>query len=110
MALYYGTNAIVRSPDSDTDPFDISADIFSTLLWLDYLLKISLDHHKTVLRSKNQEVGATQKHTLRMQIIPTTLHSALKLIPKMQKTLPHILHVSAEDIFLHVSLKKIEYI
>ncbi len=67
MALYYGTNAIVRSPDSDTDPFDISADIFSTLLWLDYLLKISLDHHKTVLRSKNQEVGATQKHTLRMQ-------------------------------------------
>ena len=29
MAHYHGTNAIIRSPDSDTDPFDISADTFS---------------------------------------------------------------------------------
>ena len=56
MTLYHGTNAIVRSPDADTDPFNISAGVlqgdtlapFLFILCLDYVLKTSIDHHNSL--------------------------------------------------------------
>ena len=117
MMLYRNTKSKVRSPDGDTDFFDIKAGVlqgdtlapFLFIIVLDYVLRTSLD--------KNKDLGFTLAERL------SSRHPAEKLtdidyaddlalsadIIKNAEKLLHSLEESANDVGLFVNAKKTEY-
>ena len=91
MILYKNTKSMVRSPDEDTELFDILAGVlqgdtlapFLFVKYLDYMLRISVD--------KCNEYGLTEDSILRKslrQTMPTIFHYFL------------IIHITLKNYFI----------
>ena len=114
MMLYKDTKAIVRSPDGDTDPFDICAGVlqgdtlapFLFILYLDYVLRTSIDLHKdlgfTIEKSRSRRYPAMfltdADYADDIALFADNLRDAERLL--------HLLETSAANIGLHVNAKK----
>ena len=117
MILYRNTKVKVRSPDGDTEYFDIVAgvlqgDILAPYLFiicLDYVLRTSIDK----IRENGFELREEAKGTLQKQSqTPTTLMTwrywRIRLI-KPRSSLMHSLEWAVVGIGLHVNAHKTEY-
>ena len=116
MTLYHGTNAIVRSPDGDTDPFNISDGVlqgdtlapFLFILCLDYVL-MTIDRHNSL--GFTLQKARSRRHPA-IYLTDADYADDIALFadsPEDAEKLLHILEASAANIGLHVNSKKIEY-
>ena len=117
MILYRNTKVKVRSPDGDTDYFDIVAGVlqgdtlapYLFIICLDYMLRTSIDKIKengfelTKKRSKRYPTKTITNadYTDDIAILANT--------PVQAETLLHTLKRAAADIGLHVNAHKTEY-
>jgi len=117
MMLYKDTKAMVRSPDGDTDFFDIAAGVlqgdtlapYIFVICLDYVLRTSLDTIK--------EKGFTLKKARSRRYPAQTVTDAdyaddLALLadtPAQAESLLHSLEEAAKDIGLYVNSGKTEF-
>ena len=117
MILYRNTKAKVRSPDGDTDYFDIVAGVlqgdtlapYLFIICLDYVLRTSID------KIKENGFELTKKRSRRYPTQTTTDAdntddiALLANVPAQAETLLHSLEQAATVIFLHVNAHKTEY-
>ena len=117
MILYWNTKVKVRSPDGDTDYFDIVAGVLQGDSLAPYLFIISLDY---VLRTSIDEIKEngfelTKKRSRRY--LAKTITGAdyaddialLASTPAQDETLLHNLERAAADFGLHINAHKTEY-
>ena len=118
MMLYKNTRAKVRSPDSDTDFFDILAGVlqgdtlapFIFIICLDYILRTSVDNIKhlglTLTKSRSRRYPAITitdaDYADDLALMANTISDAQSLL--------HSLEVAAGDVGLYVNAKKTEFI
>ena len=116
--LYKNTRAKVRSPDGDTEFFDIRAGVlqgdtlapFLFIICLDYILRTSIDKIKelglTITKARSSRFPATTitdaDYADDLALMTNTITEA--------KTLLHSLEKAAGDTGLFVNAKKTEYI
>ena len=115
--LYRNTKVKVRSPDGDTEYFDIVAEVLQGDTLASYLFIICLDFMLRTLIDKIRENGfkLTKKRSRRYPA--KTITNAdyaddiviLANTPNHAKTLLHSLEQAAADIGLHVNAHKTEY-
>ena len=118
MILYRNTKVKVRSPDGDTEYFDIVAGVLQGDTLAPYLFIICLDYVLRTLIDKIRENGfeLTKKRSRRYSA--KTITNAdyiddivlLANIPNQTETLLHSLEWAAAGIGLHVNAHKTEYI
>ena len=118
MMLYQNTKSIVRSPDGDTDPFDIIAGVLQGDTLAPYIFIICLDYVLRKALDENPELGFTlqQQRSRRhpainitdidyaddLAISTDTIEDAMKLLHKIEEV--------ASQIGLYINSKKTEYI
>ena len=117
MILYWNTKVKVRSPDGDTDYFDIVAGVlqgdtlspYLFIICLDYVLRTSID------KIKENSFELTKKRSRRYpaKTITNTDNAddiaILANTPAQAETLLHSLEQAAAGIGLHVNAHKTEY-
>ena len=117
MILYRNTKVKVRSPDGDTDYFDIVAGVlqgdtlapYLFIICLDYVLRTSID------KIKENSFELTKKRNKRYPaktIIDTDYADDIVILanaPAQTETLLHSLEWAAAGIGLHVNAHKTEY-
>ena len=117
MILFRNTKVKVRSPDGDTDYFDIAAGVlrgdtfaqYQFIICLDYVLRTSID------KIKENGFELTKKRSRRypVKIITDTDYAdviaLLANAPAQAETLLHSLERAAASIGLHVNAHKTEY-
>ena len=117
MILYRNTKVKVRSPDGDTDYFDIIARVlqgdtlapYLFIICLDYVLRTSID------KIKEDGFKLTKKKSRRYPAKTITGAdyaddiALLANAPAQAETLLHCLERAAADIGLHVNAHKTEY-
>ena len=117
MMLYKNTRSMVRSPDGDTDFFDIQAGVlqgdtlapFLFILALDYVLRTSVDKHKelglTLKPARSRRYPAEKitdaDYADDLTLLADKIAHAEKLL--------HSLETAAAGIGLYVNTKKTEY-
>ena len=117
MMLYRNTKVKVRSPDGDTDYFDIVAGVLQGDTLAPYLFIISVDY---VLRTSIDEIKencfkVTKKRSRRYPAQTfTDADDAVGLVllantPAQAETLLHSLEQAAAGIVLHINAHKTEY-
>ncbi len=118
MVLYKNTKSLVRSPDGDTDFFDILAGVlqgdtlapFLFIITLDYVLRTSLDKNSDFgftlterLSSRNPANKLTDvDYADDLAITADTVLDAEKLL--------HLLEDAAKEVGLYVNASKTEHI
>ena len=111
--LYRNTKVKVRSPDGDTDYFDIVAGVlqgdtlapYPFIICLDYVLRTSID------KIRENGIELTKKRSRRYSAKTITDDIAiLANTPNQAETLLHSLERAATCIGLHVDAHKTEYI
>ena len=118
MIMYQDTQSMVRSPDGDTDFFDISAGVLQGdtlapnifIICLDYVLRKALD--------KNNELGFTlakrkSKCFPTMKVTDTNYADDLAVLADVLKDATFLLHSierTAKEIGLNLSADKTEFI
>ena len=116
--LYKNTKVKVRSPDGDTEYFDIVAGVLQGDTLAPYLFIICLDYVLTTSIDKIRENGfeLTKKRSIRYPAKTMTAAdyaddiAILVNTPNQAETLLHSLERSAAGIDLHVNAHKTEYI
>ena len=113
--LYRNTKVKVRSPDGDTEYFNIVAGVLLGDTLAQYLFIICLDYILRTLIDKIRENGfeLTKKRSRRYPaktITDTDDKALLANTPNQAKTLLHSLEWAAIGIGLHVNAHKTEYI
>ena len=115
--LYRNTKVKVRSPDGDTEYFDIVAGVlqgdtlapYLFILCLDYVLRTSIDK----IRENGFELTKKKSRRYPAKIITDTDYAddiaLLANTPNQAKTLVHSLERAASSIGLHVNALKTEY-
>ena len=114
MMLYQNTKSIVRSPDGDTDPFDIIAGVLQGDTLAPYIFIICLDYVLRKALDENPELGFTlqQQRSRRhpainitdidyaddLAISTDTIEDAMKLLHKIEEV--------ASQIGLYINTKK----
>ena len=117
MILYRNTKVKVRSPDGDTEYFDIVAGVlqgdtlapYLFIICLDYMLRTSIDK----IRENGFELREEAKDTPAKTITDANYADDLALLvntPNQAETLLHSLERAAAGIGLHVNAHKTEYI
>ena len=115
--LYRNTKVKVRSPDVDTEYFDIVASVLQGDTLAPYLFIICLDYvHRTSIE-KIRENGFELTKKRRRRYLAKTITDAdyaddiaiLANTPNQAETLLHTLKRAAADIDLHVNAHKTEY-
>ena len=117
MILYRNTKVKVRSPDGDTDYFDIIAGVLQGDTLFPYLFIICLDYMLRTLIDKIKENGfkLTKKRNRRYPAKTITDADCVKDIallanaPAQAETLLHSLELAAAGIGLHINAHKTEY-
>ena len=117
MILYRNTKVKVRSPDGDTEYFDIVAGVLQGDTLAPYLFIISLDYVLRTSIDKIRENGSelTKKRNRRYPAKTITDSDYADDItirantPNQAETLLHSLERAAEGIGLHVNAHKTEY-
>ena len=107
MMLYRNSKVKVRSPDGDTDYFDIVGGVllgntlapYLFIICLDYVLRTSID------KGKKQKVPHTNNYGRQLR----WWHSASGKCTRQAKTLLHSLEWATAGIGLHVNAHKTEY-
>ena len=118
IMILYRNKVKVRSPDGDTDYFDIVAgvlqgDTLAPYLCIDYVLRISSDKKKK--KKKKKTVSSWQRKEAestpqKQSLTPTTLMTViLANAPIQAETLLHSLERAAISICLHVNAHKTGY-
>ena len=113
MILYKNTKVKVRSPDGDTEYFDIVAGVLQApylfIICLDYVLRASID------KIRENDFELTKKRSKRYPaktITDADYADDLALLantPNQAETLLHSLERAAAGIGLHVNAHKTEY-
>ena len=114
MILYRNTKVKVRSPDGDTDYFDIVAGVlqgdtlapYLFIICLDYVLRTSID------KIKENGFELTKKRSRRYPAKTITYADDIAILPNAParaETLLHSLKRAAAGIGLHVNAHKTEY-
>ena len=119
MILYRNTKVKVRSPDGDTDYFNIVAGVLQGDTLAPYLFIISLDYVLKTSRDKIKENGfeMTKKRSKRCTVKTITDADyaddiailANALAQAETQHLPELLERATADICLHVNADKTEY-
>ena len=117
MILYRNSKVKVRSPDGDTDYFDIAAGVLPGDTLAPYLFIICLDYVLKTFIDKIKENGfeLTKKRSRRYPaktIIDTDYADDIAILsnaPAQAETLLHSLERAAAGIGLHVNAHKMEY-
>ena len=117
MILYRNTKVKVRSPDGDTDYFDIVAEVLQGDTLAPYLFIICLDYVLRTLIDKIKENGfeLTKKRSRRYPAKTITDAdyaddiAILANAPTQAETLLHSMEQAAAGIGLHVNAHKTEY-
>ena len=113
IILYRNSKVKVRSPDGDTDYFDIVAGVlqgdtlapYLFIICLDYVLRTSID------KFKENGFELTKKRSRRHSAKTITDDIAiLANAPAQAETLPHSLERASIGIGLHVNAHKTEYV
>ena len=113
MILYRNTKVKVRSPDGDTEYFDIVAGVlqgdtlapYLFIICLDYVLRTSID------RMKESGFKVTKKRSRRYPAKTITDDIAiLANTPNQAETQLHSLEGAAAGIGIHVNAQKTEYL
>ena len=115
--LYRNTKVKVRSPDRDTEYFDIVAGVLQGDTLAPYLFIICLDYVLRKLIDKIRENGFESTKKRSRRYLAKTITDAdyandiaiLANSPKQAETLLHILERVAAGIGLHVNAHKTEY-
>ena len=117
MMLYKNTTSMVRSPDGDTDFFEILAGVlqgdtlapFLFIICLDYALRTSLDENKDLGFKLKPSAIPRLMETITdvdyaddLAVVANTIDEATILL--------HSLEASAKEIGLHINAKKTEFI
>ena len=118
MMLYQNTRSMVRSPDGDTDFFDIIAGVLQGDTLAPYLFIICLDYVLMKALDKNSELGFTlQEQRSRrypavkitdvdyaddLAVLTNNVQDAMSLLHKIEE--------AASEIGLYINAKKTEYI
>ena len=118
MILYRNTKVKVRSPDGDTDYFDIVAGVLQRDTLAPYLFIICLDYVLSTSIDKIKENGFKQTEKRSRRYPAKTITDAdfvddialLANTPAQAETLLHSLERAAAGIGLHVNAHKTEYI
>ena len=117
MILYRNTKVKVRSPDGDTDYFDIVAEVLQEdtlapylfIVCLDYILRTSIDN----IRENGFELTKKRSRRYPAKTITDTDYAddiaLLANTPNQAKTLLHSLERAAAGIGLHVNAHKTEF-
>ena len=118
MMLYKNTKAKVRSPDEDTDYFDIVARVlqgdtlapYLFIICLDYVIRMSID-----LMKENGFIQAkerSRRYSAQTIMDADYANDIVLLVntPPKPKTLRHSLERTAADIGLHINADKTEYL
>ena len=117
MMLYKNTSAKVRSPDGDTDFFEISAGVLQGDTLAPYLFIIALDYALRQATENNTELGFTQEKAKSSRYPATKITdadyaddlAALSDNIEDATTLLQCIEESAKIIGLHINEKKTEY-
>ena len=117
MMLYRNTNVKVRSPDGDTDYFDIVAGVLQGDILAPYLFIICLDYVLRIFVDKIEENGFKLTKERSRRYPAKTITDAdyaddiahLANAPAQAETLLHSLERAAAGIGLHVYAHKTEY-
>ena len=115
--LYRNTKVKVRSPDGDTENFDIVAGVLQRDMLAPYLFIICVDYVLRISIDKIRENGfeLTKKRSIRCPAKTITDAdyandiAILANTPNQAETLLHILERAATGIGLHVNAYKTEY-
>ena len=118
MMLYRNTRSMVRSPDGDTDFFDIIAGVLQGDTLAPYLFIICLDYVLRKALDENPELGFTLKpqrsrrhksvnitdvdYADDLAVLTNNIQDAMKLLHKIEE--------AASEIGLYINAKKTEYI
>ena len=113
MILFRNTKVKVRSPDGDTEYFDIVARVlqgdtlapYLFIICLDYVLRISIDK----IRENGFELTKKRSRRYPAKTITDADLALLANTPNQAETLLHSLERAAADIGLHVNAHKTEY-
>ena len=116
MILYRNTKVKVRSPDGDTEYFNIVAGVlqgdtlapYLFIICLDYVLRTSIDK----IRENGFELKRRSKRYPAKTITDANFADDLALLantPNQAETLPHSLERATAGIGLHVNAHKTEY-
>ena len=116
MMLYRNTKVKVRSPDGDTDYFDIVADVlqgdtlapYLFIICLDYVLRTSIDK----IKENGFKLTKESRRYPTKTITDTDYTDDIALLanaPTQVKTLLHSLERAAAGIGFHVNAHKTEY-
>ena len=114
MILYRNTKVKVRSPDGDTEYFNIVAGVLQGDMLAPYLFIICLDYVLRTLIDNIRENGfvLTKKRSRRYPTKTITNADYIALwanTPNQAKTLLHCLEQAAAGIGLHVNAHKTEF-
>ena len=117
MILYRNTKVKVRSPDGDTEYFDIVAGVLQGDAVAPYLFIICLDYVLRTSIDKTRENGfeLTKKRSRRYpakKIIDANYADDIAILantPNQAETLLHSLERAAAGIGLHINVHKAEY-
>ena len=112
MILYRNTKVKVRSPDGDTDYFDIVAGVlqgdplapYLFIICLDYVLRTSIDN----IRENGFELTKKRSRRYPAKTIADDI-ALLANTPNQAETLLHSLERAAASIGLHVNAQKTEF-
>ena len=113
MILYRNTKVKVRSPDGDTEYFDIVAGVLQEDTLAPYLFIICLDYvlRTAIDKIKENSFELTKKRSRRYptKTIADDDIAILANTPNQAKTLQHSLEQATTSIGLHVNAHKTEY-
>ena len=118
MIMYQDTQSMVRSPDGDTDFFDISAGVLQGNTLAPYIFIICLDYVLRKALDKNNELGfilAKRKSKCfpTMKVTDTDYADDLAVLADVLKDATFLLHSierTAKEIGLNLSADKTEFI
>ena len=113
--LYRNTKVKVRSPDGDTEYFDIVAGVLQGDTLVPYLFIICIDYMLRTSIDKIRENGFEQTKKRSRRYLAKTITDAdyaddIAILATKPKTLLHSLERAAAGIGLHVNAHKTEYI
>ena len=117
--LYSNTKVKVRSPDGDTDFFDIVAGVLQGDIFAQYLFIICLDYILWTSTDLIKENSFTLNKKGKKQSIPHTnyygrglcrLHSTSCNTPTQAESLLHSLQKATRDMCFHVNADQTKYV